>query len=78
MKRLLITALLLTCLAATKALDIAPYAALPTKAQLEWQNLGNYLFIHFGPNTFTDKEWRDGKDDPKVFNPMQFDATAVS
>lgn len=74
MKKLLITAWLLTCLAATKAQDIAPYGALPTKAQLEWQDLENYLFIVFGPNTFTDKEWGDGKEDPKVFNPTQLDA----
>lgn len=74
MKKLLTTAWLLTCLAATKAQDIAPYGALPSKAQLEWQDLENYMFIVFGPNTFTDKEWGDGREDPKVFNPTQLDA----
>ena len=46
-----------------------PYGAIPSKDQIEWQKMEYYMFIHFGPNTFTNVEWGDGKEDPKVFNP---------
>lgn len=46
----------------------------PTPQQLAWQEAELSMFLHFGMNTFTDKEWGDGKEDPKQFNPTQLDA----
>ncbi|MBW8685120.1 discoidin domain-containing protein [Chitinophaga rhizophila] len=74
MKKFLLTAGLCCSLAAAHAQEIAPYGALPSKAQLDWQHMEYYMFIHLGPNTFTDNEWGHGDEDPKVFNPSQLDA----
>jgi len=46
----------------------------PTKSQLEWQRDELAIFLHFGVNTFTDREWGDGKEDPKIFLPTDLDA----
>ncbi|PIE23685.1 MAG: alpha-1,3/4-fucosidase [Planctomycetota bacterium] len=46
---------------------------LPSKRQMSYQHLEYTCFIHFGPNTFTGVEWGKGKEDPKVFAPLQVD-----
>jgi alpha-L-fucosidase len=48
-------------------------AAKPTKQQEIWQDLELGLFCHFGINTFNDKEWGDGTDDPDTFHPTSMD-----
>jgi alpha-L-fucosidase len=49
-------------------------ATLPSDRQMTWQDLEFTCFIHFGVNTFTGREWGTGKEDPKIFNPVDFDA----
>ena len=46
----------------------------PSVAQLNWQRDELALFLHFGVNTFTDREWGDGKESPSIFNPTRLDA----
>lgn len=43
--------------------------------QLAWQQGELSLFLHYGMNTYTDKEWGDGTESPKLFNPTGLNAT---
>jgi alpha-L-fucosidase len=56
--------------------DIIRKAAhvVPSPRQLRWQELELTAFFHFGINTFTDREWGDGKEDLSLFNPGRLDA----
>lgn len=53
----------------TKAANVVP-----SPRQLAWQRREFIGFIHFGVNTFTDREWGDGKESPEIFNPYLLDA----
>jgi len=49
-------------------------APVPSAAQVAWQTQELAAFLHFGMNTFTNKEQGDGTDSPTLFNPTAFDA----
>ena len=43
----------------------------PSPKQVEWQDLEFGVIVHFGTNTFLNREWGDGTADAKVFNPTE-------
>lgn len=51
-----------------------PLLPIPTERQLDWQHDELRMFLHFGVNTFTDREWGTGEEDPSTFNPSALDA----
>ncbi|MFT4022247.1 MAG: alpha-L-fucosidase [Flavihumibacter sp.] len=68
MSRLFLSLLLLTALGAG-----AQTRPVPTPQQLAWHDMEYYWFIHFGPNTFTGKEWGHGDEKEEIFNPSALD-----
>lgn len=63
------------CLSCTsgKVLPPEPIFPVPEPKQVEWQQMETYAFIHFGLNTFNDREWGYGDTDSKTFNPTNLD-----
>src|ERR1044071_5531455 len=54
-----------------------PFGALPSEAQLKWHEMEMYCLIHYGVDTYTDKEWGFGDEDPALVNPAQFNAEKI-
>jgi alpha-L-fucosidase len=64
--------------AVTKVAPPKPYGAIPSAPQLAWHKAAYTAFLHFTVNTFTNKEWGYGDEDPNIFHPARFDADAIA
>lgn len=80
MKTLYIYYILLLILSACSHPSPEPpkaYGPLPTEAQLKWHEMEMYCLIHYGVDTYTDKEWGYGDEDPSLVNPSNFSAEQI-
>jgi len=53
------------------------YGPIPSERQLRWHETELFSLIHFGLNTYTDREWGYGDENPVLFNPSATDANQV-
>lgn len=63
------------CLAAASCAVEPPtrYGPVPTPQQVAWQRMEMNLFAHFGPNTFSGREWGLGTEPEDLFHPSALD-----
>ncbi len=55
-------------------LHLTPFGAVPSERQIcHLRDYNKKAFFHFGVNTFTDKEWGEGEEPEKVFDPSELD-----
>ena len=73
LKNLSLIAAVAAVMACNTVTPPAPYGALPSDAQVEWQKMEYNMFVHFGPNTFTSAEWGDGTESADIFAPEALD-----
>ena len=45
----------------------------PSAAQLNWMEKEYIAFVHFGPNTFSGRQWGTGHEDPSIYIPAVLD-----
>ena len=55
----------------------APYGPVPSERQLRWHEIETFSLIHYSLNTYTDREWGYGEEDPALLNPAKLDAAQV-
>ena len=72
LRSIIISLLLLNCVAEVASQEIAP-GNIPNQVQKAMQRRGYGMFIHFGPNTFADVEWSDGSIPVSQYNPTRLD-----
>lgn len=58
-------------------LSLLNQGCVPSVRFMKRRDKNMYALIHFGLNTFTDKEWGYGDENPEIFNPSEFDAGQI-
>lgn len=72
-KTILLILFVISVAACSQVRSPEPYGPVPSERQLQWHELGYYMFVHFTVNTFTDKEWGYGDEPESIFNPTALD-----